>query len=209
MESVAVQQKLIVTGEDEESEEEIDIEFEKPVVVVPVNDPSLMHAGKGAEVDNVQISSGEAPESDLDDFDSTVSSTSVDDSVSTTTTTGKILGSSWSQLLMPSGIIMHKSSSRIDPSVLKKQRDRNKSLRTNIFDKFLTPMINSSIRKIDKLSQGLSNSQMQVQDALFQSRIATANLLKLQAEIESFVEADHLRDLKTIDEAQGIRVEAR
>ncbi|CAL8137463.1 unnamed protein product [Orchesella dallaii] len=208
MESVAIQQKLIVTGEDEESEGEIDIEFEKPVVVVPVNDPSLMHAGKGGEGDNAQISSGEAPESDLDDFDSTVSSNSVDDSVSTTTT-GKILSSTWSQLLMPSGMIMHKTSSRIDPTVLKKQRDRNKSLRTNIFDKFLTPVINSSIRKIDRLSQGLSNSQMQVQDALFQSRIATANLLKLQAEIESFVEADHLRDLKTIDEIQGVRVEAR
>jgi len=206
MEAAAIQQKLIVTGEDEESEGEIDIEFEKPVMVVPVNDPSLMHAGKDG--DNAQISSGEAPESDLDDFDSTVSSTSVDDSISTTTT-GKILGSTWSQLLMPSAIILHKTSSRIDPAVLKKQRDRNKSLRTNIFDKFLTPVINSSIRKVDKLSQGLSNSQMQVQDALFQSRIATANLLKLQAEIESFVEADHLRDLKTIDEIQGIRVETR
>lgn len=206
MEAAAIQQKLIVTGEDEESEGEIDIEFEKPVMVVPVNDPSLMHAEKDG--DNAQISSGEAPESDLDDFDSTVSSTSVDDSISTTTT-GKILGSTWSQLLMPSAIILHKTSSRIDPAVLKKQRDRNKSLRTNIFDKFLTPVINSSIRKVDKLSQGLSNSQMQVQDALFQSRIATANLLKLQAEIESFVEADHLRDLKTIDEIQGIRVETR
>ena len=95
------------------------------------------------------------------DFDSTISSNSVDESLSTSTA-GRLLGSGWGQLLLPSGIILPKSSSRIDPSVLRKHRERNRSLRTNIFDKFLTPVINSSIKKIDKLSQGLSNSQMQV-----------------------------------------------
>lgn len=64
MNSSSIAQKLIVTGEDEESEGEIDIEYETPVVVVPVNDPTLMNAGKprGGEA----ISKGEAPESDIE-----------------------------------------------------------------------------------------------------------------------------------------------
>lgn len=58
------QKKLIVCGEDEESEGEIDIEFEQPVIVVPVNDPSLMAKIEGGS--SVLISTGEAPESDIE-----------------------------------------------------------------------------------------------------------------------------------------------
>lgn len=76
-------------------------------------------------------------------------------------TAGRLLGSSWSHFLS-SGIVLPKAPSRLDPSILRKHRERNKSLRTNIFDKFLTPVIVNNIRKVDKLSQGLSNSQMQV-----------------------------------------------
>ena len=35
-----------------------------------------------------------------------------------------------------------------------------------------------------------------MQDALFQSRIATSNLLKLQKQLERFREADYLKELK-------------
>jgi len=35
-----------------------------------------------------------------------------------------------------------------------------------------------------------------MQDALFQSRIATGNLLKLQKELENFLEVDYLKELK-------------
>ena len=64
MSSSGVPQKLIVTGEDEESEGEIDIEFEQPVLV-PVNDPSLVNnVGRKVEADN--IVPGQAPESDIE-----------------------------------------------------------------------------------------------------------------------------------------------
>jgi hypothetical protein len=49
-----------------------------------------------------------------------------------------------------------------NPTLYKKHLERNKSLRTNIADKFLHPLINQNIKKMDKLSQNLSNSQMQV-----------------------------------------------
>lgn len=96
----------------------------------------------------------------LADFDSTISSNSVEEPSMSTSTPGWLLGSGWGQFLLPSGIL--KSSSKLDPSLLRKHRERNKSLRANISEKFLTPLINYNIKKIDKLSQGLSNSQMQV-----------------------------------------------
>lgn len=37
-----------------------------------------------------------------------------------------------------------------------------------------------------------------MQDAVFQSRIATGNLLKLQKELENFLEEDYLKDLKIL-----------
>lgn len=64
--SSVVSQKLVVSGEDEESEGEIDIEFEKPVVVVPVTDPTLMSAAKLAGREQIPVSTGEAPESDIE-----------------------------------------------------------------------------------------------------------------------------------------------
>lgn len=54
MNSCSIPQKLIVSGEDEESEGEIDIKMEQ-TLVVSVNDPSL-----------VSRRVGEAPESDIE-----------------------------------------------------------------------------------------------------------------------------------------------
>lgn len=39
---------------------------------------------------------------------------------------------------------------------------------------------------------------MQLQDALFHSRLATGNLLKLQKELEVFLEEDYMKDLKIL-----------
>ncbi len=60
-------------------------------------------------------------------------------------------------------ILPQRRSPRLDPSVVKKHREKNKSLRTNISDKFLTPVVLQSAKKFEKLSQNLSNSQMQMQ----------------------------------------------
>jgi len=59
-------------------------------------------------------------------------------------------------------------------------------------------VITTCTKKIDRLSQNLSNSQMQMQDALFQSRMATGNLLRLQKDLETFLEADYLKELKIL-----------
>jgi hypothetical protein len=37
-----------------------------------------------------------------------------------------------------------------------------------------------------------------MQDALFQSRVATGNLLKLQKELDNFLELDYLKELKIL-----------
>jgi hypothetical protein len=53
-------------------------------------------------------------------------------------------------------------SPKLDAILVRRHRERNKSLRTNISEKFLTPVVLQGAKKFEKLSQNLSNSQMQV-----------------------------------------------
>lgn len=52
--------------------------------------------------------------------------------------------------------------SRLDPQQYRKHRERNISLRANLSEKLLKPVIASSIKKMDRLSQNISNYQVNV-----------------------------------------------
>ncbi|CAG7828555.1 unnamed protein product, partial [Allacma fusca] len=86
---------------------------------------------------------------------------------------------------------------RLDPLVYRKQRERNISLRSNLSEKLMKPAVLTGIRKMDKLSENISNHQILVQDVLFQSRIVTSNLEQLQKQLGKFGTENYLKEIKT------------
>jgi len=50
----------------------------------------------------------------------------------------------------------------LDPLAYKKHLERNKSLRKGLVDNFLEPLVVQHTKRLERLSQNLSNSQMQV-----------------------------------------------
>ncbi|CAG7819481.1 unnamed protein product [Allacma fusca] len=86
---------------------------------------------------------------------------------------------------------------RLDPLVYRKQRERNISLRSNLSEKLMKPAVLTGIRKMDKLSENISNHQILVQDVLFQSRIVTSNLEQLQKQLDKFGTENYLKEIKT------------
>lgn len=76
----------------------------------------------------------------------------------------------------PSGNVR---ASRLDPALYRKHRERNISLRLNLSERLLKPVIATSIKKMDKLSQNISNYQLSVSFAILVSSVRPMQILKV------------------------------
>jgi len=162
---------VIVAGEDIESEDE----FDRPTALQSMRSQVIV--------------TGEAPESDVDDFGSTVSL----GSSSPEPLSSRLHGGGDTNLpldpkpiqvivpLHPADILRQR-----EPALYKKHVEKNKSLRNNYVEKALRPSLLQNIKKLDNVSQGISNVQMAMQEALLQSRSITSNLHRMKKELEQF-----------------------